>query len=810
MAGDRKIVGIWPTGNEPLSGLVTSTLRASSSKVAVPTAPSDGSSTYQSGAAESPPGGGGAMDAASQNSDFSSLDAGGDSADWLGDAESSPSDSGYPWLAIGLWLAGLAWTGFALFVATQGFSTIPQLENVPQLVGSIVAPICGLLLVAIILTRGSERSIKRHLKLLWALRTEQEAMIGRVLAMDNAWREAHDILARRTDEFTLSAAEARRLIDESSAQIESRMREAVLSAGLVAEQGEAARRHMDGLVLALPKVDEVARRSADNLRQAGQSAYQFGGQLEAQIAAITTEAAEAERTITAADTLLAQRIEAIVAATGAAEHGAANAANRFQHILNNQRDNALAMLADLAAGMDNAASVTEQRIEAARMTLEGATQAQLAAIEASVAGTEQRATALAGIIDAAIERSGSLDGLLIQLVSETEMRVAAMEQQTQGRLSELAITIADLGQHFDRLGEGADSSGVHAAALAQTTAQIVAHLSEVTREVDVQLPAAVERLQAHVAESRAALAALPPVVEANAVGTEVTLARLREADVILMQQVDQLAAIDRIASDSLSAQSIAFSELRSAIDALAFRMDGVTSEVAPSMLTSLADVEQAARAAAERARSAISEVAESSAANLRQVIGDSFEKAAGASVAERIDAIAQAAERAVSSASLASDRLMRQLITIADSSAALEARATVVATNVDHALRDTLSRQLALITESLQSTSVDITRILSTEVADQAWESYLKGDRGIFSRRAVTLLQSGDAKQVLRRYQEHDDFRAQVNRYIHDFESMLRAVMDTRDGSSLSVTLLSSDIGKVYVALAQSIERLRN
>ena len=166
MAGDRKIVGIWPTGNEPLSGLVTSTLRASSSKVAVPTAPSDGSSTYQSGAAESPPGGGGAMDAASQNSDFSSLDAGGDSADWLGDAESSPSDSGYPWLAIGLWLAGLAWTGFALFVATQGFSTIPQLENVPQLVGSIVAPICGLLLVAIILTRGSERSIKRQLKLL--------------------------------------------------------------------------------------------------------------------------------------------------------------------------------------------------------------------------------------------------------------------------------------------------------------------------------------------------------------------------------------------------------------------------------------------------------------------------------------------------------------------------------------------------------------------------------------------------------------------------------------------------------------------
>jgi len=31
-----------------------------------------------------------------------------------------------------------------------------------------------------------------------------------------------------------------------------------------------------------------------------------------------------------------------------------------------------------------------------------------------------------------------------------------------------------------------------------------------------------------------------------------------------------------------------------------------------------------------------------------------------------------------------------------------------------------------------------------------------------------------------------------------------------RDGSAISVTLLSSDIGKLYVALAQSIDRLRS
>ena len=39
---------------------------------------------------------------------------------------------------------------------------------------------------------------------------------------------------------------------------------------------------------------------------------------------------------------------------------------------------------------------------------------------------------------------------------------------------------------------------------------------------------------------------------------------------------------------------------------------------------------------------------------------------------------------------------------------------------------------------------------------------------------------------------------------------MLRTMLSTRDGNALSVTVLSSDMGKLYVALAQAIERLRN
>jgi hypothetical protein len=52
-------------------------------------------------------------------------------------------------------------------------------------------------------------------------------------------------------------------------------------------------------------------------------------------------------------------------------------------------------------------------------------------------------------------------------------------------------------------------------------------------------------------------------------------------------------------------------------------------------------------------------------------------------------------------------------------------------------------------------------------------------------------------------------FKANVSRYIHDFETLLRATLSTRDGHVLSVTMLGSDMGKLYVVLAQAIERFR-
>ena len=71
------------------------------------------------------------------------------------------------------------------------------------------------------------------------------------------------------------------------------------------------------------------------------------------------------------------------------------------------------------------------------------------------------------------------------------------------------------------------------------------------------------------------------------------------------------------------------------------------------------------------------------------------------------------------------------------------------------------------------------------------------------------MLETTEVKAIQQLFERDDTFREHVSRYIHDFEAVLRQVLSTRDGNALGVTLLSSDMGKLYVALAQGIERLR-
>jgi hypothetical protein len=109
----------------------------------------------------------------------------------------------------------------------------------------------------------------------------------------------------------------------------------------------------------------------------------------------------------------------------------------------------------------------------------------------------------------------------------------------------------------------------------------------------------------------------------------------------------------------------------------------------------------------------------------------------------------------------------------------------------------------------MHSAAIDVGKIMADEFDEKAWNSYLKGNRGVFTSRAVRLIGGSESRAIRAHYESDVEFQRSVNRYVADFEAMLRRVLAERDGGMIAVTLMSSDMGKLYGALAQAIDRLR-
>jgi chromosome segregation ATPase len=249
--------------------------------------------------------------------------------------------------------------------------------------------------------------------------------------------------------------------------------------------------------------------------------------------------------------------------------------------------------------------------------------------------------------------------------------------------------------------------------------------------------------------------------------------------------------------------------LRGGFARLAEESDNFAGETQERLREALGQLESATRSAFatldEGAREKVDAIAESIS---EKAVGE-LEKSLQEHSDEAVGKLEAAATHAAGVGQEAAAQLRDQLAKVDELTINLEHRVARAREMAEEQVGNDFARRMALITDSLNSNAIDITGAIATEVSDTSWDAYLKGDRGIFTRRAVRLVDNGEAREIAQIYERDDGFQANVNRYIHDFEAMLRSVLSTRDGNALGVTLLGSDAGKLYVVLAQAIERLR-
>lgn len=329
------------------------------------------------------------------------------------------------------------------------------------------------------------------------------------------------------------------------------------------------------------------------------------------------------------------------------------------------------------------------------------------------------------------------------------------------------------------------------------------------RELDETYPAALDRFDSRMEQSRSLLSDTAPEMERLEAISQALVGRAEEAEALLRGQGARLTEWLESTQGGLEANRDLIDRLRAALDAAHQDASRITEGAGPLLVTALLRVKDTAEQAAERARQALGRVIPDAAKQLADASEQAVEGVISEKVTAQIAQIAQVADEAVKAAQQASERLTRQLLTIADTSASIDQRIEEARHATEERDRDHFARRSALLIESLNSTAIDVAKILSNDVTDSAWSAYLKGDRGVFTRRAVKLLDAGESREIALHYDDDAEFRDHVNRYIHDFEAMLRVILSSRDGNALGVAILSSDMGKLYVALAQAIERLR-
>ena len=297
--------------------------------------------------------------------------------------------------------------------------------------------------------------------------------------------------------------------------------------------------------------------------------------------------------------------------------------------------------------------------------------------------------------------------------------------------------------------------------------------------------------------------------EADSKGQAVA-GHIAQSSTALAQALSQIEDLSRKLTSEGSQQTETLDAMRASLVQVRSESMALAEQSQAELKRSIEELNQSATAAVAGIGAMSAASISALAARLGEESGAAIDKAMKSRAAEAAGQLEQAAAHAAGVSREAAVQLRDQLAKVSELTGHLEQRVAHARAKAEDQVDNDFARRVALITESLNSHAIDIARAVDSDVSDTAWASYLKGDRGVFTRRAVRLLESGEAKAIAQLYEQDPVFSDHVSRYIHDFEAMLRQLLSTRDGHALGVTLLSSDMGKLYVALAQAIERLRN
>lgn len=111
------------------------------------------------------------------------------------------------------------------------------------------------------------------------------------------------------------------------------------------------------------------------------------------------------------------------------------------------------------------------------------------------------------------------------------------------------------------------------------------------------------------------------------------------------------------------------------------------------------------------------------------------------------------------------------------------------------------------VLEGLHLLSVDIDRLLDEDIPAATWKAFHAGDVSAFTRRLAARRDRLPIEEIAGRYTDDDGFRDHVDHYVGSFERLVADALRHDSGDLLSGSMITSDIGKVYLLLCTALDR---
>lgn len=733
---------------------------------------------------------------------------------WEDEPQAAPRTWLLPTLAV---LVIAVWTAFFIW------SHLPQLRGgiTPlqgsTLIGDWAVPVVLVVGLWLLVLRNSTREAARFGTTARMLASESQALERRLVSVNAELSIARDFIAAQSRDLESLGRMAAERLSTNAGQLQDLIRDNGAQVTAIGEVSDTALANMDKLRERLPVVANSARDLTSQIGHAGNTAQEHLGEmisafqrlndfgeasgrqvdglrqnmdgtlatLETRLASLQNQQDAVHGKFTVAvDAMQSHMAEAIAEIARIDEAAIANARRRVDSLAEAERK-VRESLAESAAAFEAEHAHRADTMDAAQRAALDALHARIAEFDALAAHRQQdhlaHVATLAERGETLAARVAELDGEIARLVELGRAESEQLGQACRAFADNLTAGSMVLGQHKTSIGELTDSS--------------VRLLELIRAGVDHSEGA----LATAISQADQRLAGFAGRVDA--LGTAMSDAESKGA--ALQQHV--------VATGNSSGEMLAtLATLESRLTALGEQAQAVADTASTDLQQSLVTLDEAATTLIAQMQAGQADAVRAIAARVGEeastLIGQSITASSSQAIAELQQATSEAANHGRATAM----QLRDQLAKVNQLAGNLEQRVAQARDQAEEQVNNDFTRRMALITESLNSCSIDIARALDSEVTDTAWAGYLKGDRGIFTRRAVRLLDNHEVRAISDVYDTDEELRAAVNRYIHDFEALLRPILSTRDGNAMAVTLLSSDIGKLYVVMAQAIERLRD